>query len=125
MAVTYNCLKQQNSETSNAIIAHFTSETTSASTSALLFQSLSSSEGALIRQRDEEDGQKLQKGIDLALEKGVLSKDFVPEPYITVDVLGKSANEVADEILGHVAANAESDSKIIVLVGQSGTGKVS
>lgn len=99
-----------------------------------LFKSLSNSEGTLIRQRDTEDGQKLQKGIDLALEKGVLSKDFVPEPYIQVDVMGKSAEEVANEILGCVAANSNAklsgeddadDSKIIVLVGQSGTGKVS
>ena len=75
-----------------------------------------------IRQRDKKDSEKLQKCIDLALEKGVLSKDFVPEPYIKVDVLGKSAEDVANEILDHVATNSRS-SEVIVLVGLSGTGK--
>lgn len=75
-----------------------------------------------ICQRDKEDSEKLQKCIDLALEKGVLSKDFVPEPYIKVDMLGKSAEDVANEILDHVATNSRL-SEVIVLVGLSGTGK--
>lgn len=114
MTVTLDCLRKQNAETSNAIISHFASNPS--------FLRLSDAEGLQIRQRDKEDSEKLQKGIDLALEKGVLSKDFVPEPYIKVDVLGKSAEDVANEILDHVAKNSGS-SKVIVLVGLSGTGK--
>jgi len=114
MAVTYGLLKKQNAETSNAVISHFAENTN--------FLKLAEAEGAQIRQRDQEDADKLQKGINLALDKGVLSKDFVPEEYITVNVLGKSAEAVADEILEHVASNA-ADSNVIVLVGQSGTGK--
>ena len=73
-----------------------------------------------IRQRDKKDSEKLQKCIDLALEKGVLINDFVSEPYIKVDVLGKSAEDVANEILDHVVMNSRL-SEVIVLVGLSGT----
>lgn len=112
--ITIECLRKQNAETSNAIIQYFGSNE--------LFKKLSTSEGTLIQQRDAEDDEKLQKGIDLSIEKGVLRKDFLPEAYNKVDVLGKTADEVADEILGHVAANGEK-SAVIVICGLSGTGK--
>uniref|UniRef100_A0A7S2LJM0 (d)CMP kinase n=1 Tax=Leptocylindrus danicus TaxID=163516 RepID=A0A7S2LJM0_9STRA len=112
--ITIDCLRKQNAETSNAIIQHFASNEK--------FKKLSTSEGTLIQQRDAEDDEKLQKGINLAIDKGVLSKDFVPEQYIKIDVLGKTADAVADEILGHVATNGEK-SAVIVICGLSGTGK--
>ena len=109
--LTYAILSEQNATTTNAIIGHYASSSD--------FASLSESEGAGILRRDDEDASKLQRGIDIAKEKGVLDPDFVPEEYITIDVLGKSPEDVADEILGIVRGG------VVVLCGLSGTGKVS
>lgn len=38
------------------------------------------------------------RGIDISIEKGVLQK-IDPAPYTQIDVLGKTADEVADEII--------------------------
>lgn len=72
-----------------------------------------------IMQRDQEDADKLQKGIDLAISKGVLPKIDAPK-YTTIDAMGKSADEVAQTILdkSNVAEGC-----VIVLCGLSGTGK--
>ena len=50
----------------------------------------------------------------------MIDPNFVPEEYITVDVLGKNPEEVAEDILLKVRAE---DSKVVVLCGLSGTGK--
>jgi cytidylate kinase len=100
--------------------------------------------------RRPSDGEKLQKGIDFAKSKGVIDPDFQPEPYVDIDVLGKTPEKVAETILDHVegntahsslrgssssstnktsystAANPQKQQKqgsVIVLVGLSGTGK--
>ena len=116
-------LKQQNAETSNALIEHWKDSSD--------FLKLASYEGELIRQRDEEDGMKLQKGIDFAKSKGVIDPNFLPQPYVHIDVLGKTPDSVVDEILAKV--KEENSSKggdegqevgsVIVLCGLSGTGK--
>lgn len=113
--LSYDVLSEQNANTTNAIIDHYSSSED--------FLALSKVEGALILQRDEEDASKLQKGIDIAKGKGVIDPNFVPEDYITVDVLGKSPGEVADEILGRVRGES-SGGGVVVLCGLSGTGKV-
>jgi hypothetical protein len=115
MPLSYSLLAEQNANTTNAIIQHFAESPA--------FVSLSSAEGAQILQRDEEDAQKLQKGIDIAKEKGVIDPNFKAEEYITVDVLGKSPEEVADEILDKVRKQ-EGEGGVVVLCGLSGTGKV-
>jgi Mg/Co/Ni transporter MgtE len=94
MPLSYSLLTEQNANTTNAIIRHFADSSP--------FLSLSSAEGAQILQRDEEDAQKLQRGIDIAKEKGVIDPNFKAEEYIAVDVLGKSPDMVADEILDKV-----------------------
>jgi hypothetical protein len=48
---------------------------------------------------DNEDGEKLQLGIDYAKDKGVIDPNFLPDPYIEIDVLEKNPNQVADTIL--------------------------
>lgn len=122
-AISYDLLKKQNAETSSAIIEHFTS------CSGDCFARLSKYEGDLTIQRDKEDDEKLQLGIDFAKKKGVIDPDFVPEPYVTIDVLGKTPAQVADVILDHVKSgsssgnNSSEASGVIVLVGLSGTGK--
>ena len=116
MTLSYSLLSEQNANTTTAIITHFANNPS--------FLALSSAEGKQILERDEEDAQKLQKGIEYAKSKGVIDPNFVAEDYITVDVLGKSPDDVADEILGKVRAQ-EGEGGVVVLVGLSGTGKVS
>jgi len=120
-SITYEILSEQNATTTNAIIEHYSTSSE--------FTSLAKSEGDGILQRDDEDASKLQKGIDIAKDKGVLDPEFVPEEYIEVDVLGKSPEDVADEILGTVRKGGDGDGEsgsgggVVVLCGLSGTGK--
>eukprot|EP00554_Chaetoceros_debilis_P000308 CAMPEP_0194086098 /NCGR_PEP_ID=MMETSP0149-20130528/20002_1 /TAXON_ID=122233 /ORGANISM="Chaetoceros debilis, Strain MM31A-1" /LENGTH=323 /DNA_ID=CAMNT_0038769117 /DNA_START=149 /DNA_END=1118 /DNA_ORIENTATION=- len=119
MTVTYSLLAKQNAETSNALIEELsTSED---------FTILSKKEGDLILARDQEDAEKLQVGIDYAKEKGVIDPDFVPEPYISIDVLGKTPDNVSDEIISCVNKSKDEGAvdggSVIVLCGLSGTGK--
>ena len=123
MGISYELLKKQNAETSNAIIDHWSNSES--------FAKLSKFEGDLTVQRDQEDADKLQVGIDYAKEKGVIDPKYVPEPYVNLDVLGKTPDQVAEEIIDHVnKANeklGETDpatGSVIVLCGLSGTGKV-
>jgi cytidylate kinase len=69
------------------------------------------------------DADKLQKGIDFAKSKGVIDPHYVPEPYITVDVLGKTPDQVAQSILNSCGEADLEHGTVIVLVGLSGTGK--
>lgn len=118
MPLTYEILAEQNATTTNAIIEHYSSSPD--------FLALSKSEGDGILGRDDEDASKLQRGIDIAKEKGVLDPEFVPEEYISVDVLGKSPGDVADEILGTIRKGSGTSGDgggVVVLCGLSGTGK--
>ena len=115
--LTYPILTAQNATTTNTIINHYASSTT--------FTKFAEYEGELILKRDEEDATKLDHGIKVAQEKGVIDPSFVPEEYIKVDVLGKNPDEVADEILGIVRKGGEGGAGggVVVLCGLSGTGK--
>lgn len=118
MTVSYSLLKKQNAETSNALITELSQSPD--------FLTLSKKEGDLILQRDQEDAEKLQVGIDYAKEKGVIDPNFVPEPYVSIDVLGKSPEDVSNEILSYVNDGKEDEGatgSVIVLCGLSGTGK--
>ena len=117
MPISYDLLSKQNAETSNAIIDQLQASDK--------FVALAQYEGKLTVDRDEEDAVKLQKGIDFAKEKGVIDPNFEPEPYVMVDVLGKTPEIVAQEILEHVNSSSSSEGSggVIVLVGLSGTGK--
>jgi cytidylate kinase len=120
-SITYTLLAQQNAETSSALIDFLRNNDK--------FASLAATEGDSTVKRDKEDDEKLQAGIDFAKSKGVIDPDFVPEPYVTIDVLGKTPDQVADQILADVKAGADPSSSsasagsVIVLVGLSGTGK--
>jgi hypothetical protein len=118
--ISYELLQKQNAETSNALIIHWKDSN--------LFSSLAKNEGTLTLNRDREDGEKLQVGIDYAKSKGVIDPDYVPELYVEVDVIGKSPDVVADLILATVKAkesSSDSAGSVVVLCGLSGTGKVS
>ena len=75
-----------------------------------------------ILRRDAEDGDKLAAGIAMAVEKGVLQADPPVEPLTKVDVLGKTADAVAQEIVAALGS-APSAGCVVVLQGLSGTGK--
>jgi len=107
-------LKKQNAETSSGVIDLLADDSD--------FQKLSKYEGDLTVARDREDDEKLEKGIDFAKAKGVIDPDFKPEPYVQIDVLGKTPDQVADTIIETVDKNSDGG-KVIVLVGLSGTGK--
>eukprot|EP00573_Skeletonema_grethae_P003297 CAMPEP_0201691258 /NCGR_PEP_ID=MMETSP0578-20130828/4456_1 /ASSEMBLY_ACC=CAM_ASM_000663 /TAXON_ID=267565 /ORGANISM="Skeletonema grethea, Strain CCMP 1804" /LENGTH=332 /DNA_ID=CAMNT_0048176419 /DNA_START=335 /DNA_END=1333 /DNA_ORIENTATION=- len=121
--LSHPLLLAQNATTTNAIINHYATSSQ--------FTTLANYEGSAILQRDDEDAEKLQRGIDIAKQKGVIDPKFVPEEYITVDVLGKSPEEVADDILMTVRSSTSNneDNKdgakggVVVLCGLSGTGK--
>lgn len=119
MAISYSLLSKQNAETSNALIEEFASSSD--------FAELAKKEGDAILARDQEDADKLQVGIDYAKEKGVIDPNYVPEPYLQIDVLGKTPDEVSDVIVSHVdkqKSGGNDAGSVIVLCGLSGTGKV-
>ncbi len=115
MTISYDLLKKQNAETSNALIEHWKDSAD--------FIKFAKYEGESTIERDEEDGEKLQKGIDFAKSKGVIDPNYVPEQYVHIDVLGKTPDSVADEILAKVKANPSDGGSVIVMCGLSGTGK--
>lgn len=118
MAISYSLLKLQNADTSNAIIDGYSASED--------FVQLSKKEGDLILGRDQEDADKLQVGIDFAKQKGVIDPNFIPEPYVTIDVMGKSPDDVSNEILGYVEERKKEHTDagaVIVICGLSGTGK--
>ena len=114
--INYALLSQQNAATSNAIIDLYSDSSE--------FAKLSKVEGDAILQRDREDGEKLQVGIDYAKSKGVIDPNYVPEPYVQIDVLGKTPDQVCEEILETVQKQKSDSGSVIVLCGLSGTGKV-
>jgi cytidylate kinase len=116
--VTYETLLKQNAETSNAIIEYYKESEP--------FMVLAKHEGDSTIQRDQEDDIKLEKGIDFAKAKGVIDPNYVPEPYVQLDVLGKTPDTVATEILNKIKENntdTDNTGSVIVLCGLSGTGK--
>jgi cytidylate kinase len=116
-AISWETLQQQNAVTSNALLEEYKD--------SRRFAKLAAYEGDLTIQRDQEDASKLIKGIEFAQQKGVIDPNFVPEPYIPMDVLGKTPDQVADLILQHVNEHqtTEQNGLVLVLVGLSGTGK--
>ena len=116
MAISRLLLEKQNAETSNALIEHL------ASSEAFAFLAGKEQESTIAR--DDEDAVKVAKGIDFAKSKGVLD-EIVPQPYVEIDVLGKTPSTVVDEILAKLKADSKDDNagSVIVLCGLSGTGK--
>lgn len=107
-------LKASDDSTSNAIISVFKDDTT--------FRILSQKETDGILKRDAEDDEKLATGIAKAVAKGVVEKNPPVETTCQINVLGKSADVVASEILGHLG-DAPKTGCVLVLQGLSGTGK--
>jgi len=112
MAFTAEVLKHQDDVTSKAIIELLKEDE--------VFIDFAKKELDLIIGRDKEDADKLQAGVDEAIKKGVLPGDQAPPEYEQIDVLGKTADDVADEILKKLPTDKGC---VMILVGLSGTGK--
>lgn len=121
--ITLELLTKQNAETSNALIENLGSSEA--------FHFLSNKEQELTMNRDNEDAIKLEKGIEFAKSKNVLDPNYVPQPYVQIDVLGKTPVMVVGEILDKIkkddtSSSGGDDSKqgsVVALCGLSGTGK--
>ena len=83
------------------------------------FQKVAKAEMKLVTDRDELDVEKLKEGIQRSLDSGAIKDDFELEKVTTVNVSGKSADTVADEIIKAAGVT----SGVLVLTGLSGTGK--
>eukprot|EP00668_Euglena_longa_P046373 GGOE01062058.1.p1 GENE.GGOE01062058.1~~GGOE01062058.1.p1 ORF type:complete len:521 (-),score=93.28 GGOE01062058.1:324-1886(-) len=106
-------LQQQNDVTSEAVIALLRHN--------VLFQQLSHNEVRMLKARDEEDAEKLVQGIASSVQKGVVSNIEIFEPVRFIFVDGKTALEVADEVLQHVPVVKKG--LVFIFQGLSGTGK--
>jgi len=75
-----------------------------------------------ILSRDAEDDEKLAAGIRMAVAKKVVEAEPPVEPIAKIDVLGKTADQVAGEIV-RCLGDSPSKGCVLVLQGLSGTGK--
>jgi len=73
-------------------------------------------------ERDAEDGDKLQKGIQMAIDKGVLPSKVEVEKTTIVFADDKSPAEVTEEVI-KALGDAPSKGCVMTLQGLSGTGK--
>ena len=112
--VSVATLNASDDTTSNSIIKAFAQHSA--------FTALSAAETSDILARDAEDGEKLAQGIRKGIDKGVLAPNVVVEPTCHIDVLGKSADAVAAEIVKKLGAAPEQGC-VLTLQGLSGTGK--
>lgn len=107
-------LAQADDVTSQAVIAAFSKSAS--------FKAFSKAEMEQILARDAEDDEKLAEGIRLAVAKGAVEASPPVEPITEIDVLGKSADDVALDIVGALG-DAPGTGCVLVLQGLSGTGK--
>lgn len=107
-------LQHQDARTSGAIIDILRTNET--------FISVSKTIAEGIMQRDREDDEKLDAGIQLALNKCAIQPLPEAPVYETIDVKGKSPAQVASKIVECVGDAAKTGC-VIVLCGLSGTGK--
>ncbi|KAJ9458787.1 hypothetical protein DIPPA_24422 [Diplonema papillatum] len=111
-SMNWDALRKQNSETSNELIRCLSHNAA--------FAKLSGFEKDLIVSRDEEDTEKLWKGIEISIHRGVLPR-ITPPAVQKIDVQGKTPQQVAATIVDSIPDKASGS--VIVLQGMSGTGK--
>eukprot|EP01006_Ploeotia_vitrea_P048842 TRINITY_DN67281_c2_g5_i1.p1 TRINITY_DN67281_c2_g5~~TRINITY_DN67281_c2_g5_i1.p1 ORF type:complete len:318 (+),score=38.97 TRINITY_DN67281_c2_g5_i1:33-956(+) len=112
--VTYELLKRQDDRTSSTIIQLLTGNNT--------YDKMAKEATDAILTRDREDDEKLAKGIQISIDRGVIPSKIEVEPITKVTTIGKKADEVADEILAKLG-DAVQKGCVVVFQGLSGTGK--
>ena len=112
--LSFEVLKSGDATTTNAIISAFQEQAT--------FVSFANAETEGILARDAEDAEKLAEGIRHAVSTGVLPADPPVEPTNSIDVLGKSVDDVT-ALITQALGDAPTAGCIFVLSGLSGTGK--
>jgi len=112
-SLTLSVLEAQDDTTSTALIELLKEDPK--------FISLSASEGNDLMQRDALDEEKLARGIAIACDRGVLPPNPPVEPVTKIDVFGKTAEEVCQEIVALLPKGG--GGLLLVLQGLSGTGK--
>merc|ERR1719281_1334232 len=111
MTIDAALLAASDSSTTSAIIEAFQADET--------FLKVSVTEMNEIMTRDQEDADKLAAGVQLAVDKGVLEAEPPVEPTRKIDVLGRSAEQVADEIVAGLGGAADTGC-VMILTGLSG-----
>ena len=86
------------------------------------FRQFATAEMDGIIQRDQEDDDKLAAGILMAVQKGVVEPIPPVELVCAINVVGKTADLVAGEIMAKLG-DAPSAGCVLVMQGLSGTGK--
>ena len=112
--LTYSILTKQDAHTSGVIIRLLSDNDT--------FTAFSEFEAEDIIARDDEDGVKLQAGVQISIDKGVLPPMDSPPQYLLIDVIGKSPDDICDIIMDDMGA-AATEGGVLVLCGLSGTGE--
>ncbi|KAL1527653.1 hypothetical protein AB1Y20_009039 [Prymnesium parvum] len=112
--VSQAVIEKGDDTTSSEIISVFEGDAT--------FLQFSQAEMDGIVRRDAEDDEKLAAGIRMAIEKGVIPASPAVEPLTKIDVLGKTAEQVAAEIV-RCLGDSPGKGCVLVLQGLSGTGK--
>eukprot|EP01063_Lacrimia_lanifica_P022301 TRINITY_DN29944_c0_g1_i1.p1 TRINITY_DN29944_c0_g1~~TRINITY_DN29944_c0_g1_i1.p1 ORF type:complete len:379 (+),score=162.75 TRINITY_DN29944_c0_g1_i1:57-1193(+) len=111
--VGYLLLKEQSSRTSNTMIQMLAADA--------YFVQLAAGEGEAIVKRDAQDDEKLWRGVNLSIERGVLERlDDKPEVTV-IDVHGKSAAEITEFMISKLPEDPKGC--LIIIQGMSGTGK--
>lgn len=113
--VSFEDLKRADDRTTDAIIALFGGDER--------FEYASAVSTRLTQERDALDADKLSKGIAHSVSRGVLEKYPPVEPVSKINVTGKTADQVADEIITLCGPDDASAGRVIVITGLSGTGK--
>ena len=113
-SLSLSLLEREDDQTSAAVIAAFSK--------SAAFKAFAKAEMEAILGRDAEDDEKLAAGIRLAVKKGAVPANPPVEPLNEIDVLGKSADDVALEIV-MALGDAPRKGCVLVLQGKSGTGK--
>lgn len=112
--VNFAAVSAQDANSSSAVIEAFAQDK--------LFLAVAAAQTKSIIDRDNEDGEKLAVGIQLAIAKNVIPATVVVEETAKIDVLGKPPHVVCDEILA-LLGEAVHKGCVVVLQGLSGTGK--
>jgi len=112
--ISWSVLQKQNAESSQAIIGHLDSDAT--------FGNVSKAQEEAILKRDAEDSEKLTAGIQSSIDRGSLPADPAVDPYVQIDVIGKTPDMVTQAIIDNVG-DAANTGAVVVLCGLSGTGK--